>query len=131
MIPKSADTKSTFNTKDLVRAAKTASIFADHGSNIIRIMLDPGDTPEQPGFATIAAQTDDVGDNRERLPLHSFEGPSTKIALNSRYIRDALAPIDPDPIILEVTSSTTPAVFRPVDPEDRYVQVVMPMFVQW
>ena len=53
-----------------------------------------------------------------------------KIAFNSRYLSDVLAVLNKDKVALEMTTSSSPGVIRPLDNED-YVHVVMPMFVQW
>jgi len=41
-----------------------------------------------------------------------------------------LGALDRGEVALETTSPSSPGVFRPVG-HDRYVHVVMPMFVQW
>ena len=59
------------------------------------------------------------------------EGEASKIAFNSRYLQDVLQALDDvDEVALETTSPSSPGVIRPVG-DDRYVHVVMPMFVQW
>ena len=131
LIPTSSDTTSVFITKDLVRATKTASIFADQGSNVIKLMINGQGTLEEHRTAVIAAQADDVGDNIDTVTPESVDGPDAKIAFNSRYIREALAAIDPAPVMIGLTTSSSPAILKPTDPEDNFTQVLMPMFIQW
>ena len=131
LIPDSTSTKSTFNTKELMQATKTASIFADQGSNIIRFMINGEDTPEEDRTALVSAEAEQVGDNMDKVIPISTEGPDAKVAINARYIREALAAIDPDPVLIEISTPTSPAVLKPVNPDDSFIQVVMPMFIQW
>ena len=60
----------------------------------------------------------------------AVEGGEGKIAFNSRYLSDVLAVIGERKVALEMTTSSSPGVIKPVD-DDQYVHVVMPMFVQW
>ena len=58
-----------------------------------------------------------------------MEGESSKIAFNSRYLKDVLDALSGD-IALETTSASSQGVFRSVK-DSSYLHVVMPMFVQW
>ena len=57
-------------------------------------------------------------------------GEEAKIAFNSRYLQDVLNVLSTDRVAIETSSPSAPGVLRPVG-DDRYVHVVMPMFVQW
>ena len=59
-----------------------------------------------------------------------MEGDEGKIAFNSRYLSEVLNIIGKDRVVLEMTTSSSPGVIRPLDDDD-YIHVVMPMFVQW
>jgi DNA polymerase III sliding clamp (beta) subunit (PCNA family) len=56
----------------------------------------------------------------------SIVGPDAKVALNSRYIQDALATAS-ETVTLEIDTPSTPVLFRSVVGRT----VVMPMFCQW
>ena len=127
LIPQERTTRAVVNLGELQRSARTAAIFAKDGSGIIRLVIDPesGDT----GKLTISSRADEVGDNTGDIEA-DIEGPEGKIAFNSRFLSDVLGVIGKDKVALEMTTSSSPGVIRPLDDPD-YVHVVMPMFVQW
>jgi DNA polymerase-3 subunit beta len=112
----------------LLRAARTAAIFARDGSNIIRLQILP--QGEGGGKVIISAKSEEVGDNQDEVDTESVEGVESKIAFNSRYLLEVLSVLERGKVALETATSSSPGVFKPVD-SDAYVHVVMPMFVQW
>jgi DNA polymerase-3 subunit beta len=130
LIPQNYDTRSVFDLQKLLRATRTAAIFARDGSNIIRLQMTPGEEEGIAGKAVISARSEEVGDNQGEVDTEAMEGGESKIAFNSRYLQDVLAVLERGQVALETTSSSSPGVFKPIGSED-YVHVVMPMFVQW
>ena len=128
LIPDKHDTRAVVNLGDLQRATRTASIFAKDGSGIIRLQMAT-EAGGQPGKLIISSRAEEVGENTGDIEAE-VEGADGKIAFNSRYLSDVLAVIGQDKVALEMTTSSSPGVIRPVD-GDNYVHVVMPMFVQW
>ena len=130
LIPQSYETRAIFDLPALLRAARTAAIFARDGSNIIRFHVVPGENGDSPGKVIISAKSEEVGDNEDEVVADSIEGGEGKIAFNSRYLLDVLQVLERGKVALETTTSSSPGVFKPTDSED-YIHVVMPMFVQW
>ena len=130
LIPKSYTTRAVFDLEPLLRAARTASIFARDGSNIIRLQVIPAQDGESKGKLIISARSEEVGDHQDEVDADEITGDEGKIAFNSRYLLDVLSILERGKVTLETTASSSPGVFRPTDSED-YVHVVMPMFVQW
>ena len=130
LIPKSHQTRAVFDLEPLLRAARTASIFARDGSNIIRLQVLPAQDGDAAGKLIISARSEEVGDHEDKVDADEIEGEEGKIAFNSRYLLDVLSVLERGKITLETTASSSPGVFRPTGSED-YVHVVMPMFVQW
>ncbi len=130
LIPQKYDTRAVFDLQGLLRATRTAAIFARDGSNIIRIEVVPGSNGDAPGKAIISAKSEEVGDNEDWVDAESIEGGEAKIAFNSRYLQEVLAVLDKGSVALEMTTPSSPGVFKPTD-SDNYIHVVMPMFVQW
>ena len=130
LIPQSYTTRAVMDLPTVLRAARTASIFARDGSNIIRMHLMPAAADTEPPKVEISARSEEVGDNQDVVDLDEIEGEEGKIAFNSRYLLDVLAVLEKGKIALETTTSSSPGVFKPTDSED-YIHVVMPMFVQW
>lgn len=130
LIPERHDTRAILDLPALLRAVRTAAIFARDGSNIIRMELVPSNGGGGSGKVLISAKSEEVGDNQDEVDADGIEGNEGKIAFNSRYLLDVLTVLDRGKVALETTSSSSPGVFKPTDTED-YIHVVMPMFVQW
>ena len=130
LIPQSYTTRAIMDLPTVLRAARTASIFARDGSNIIRMHLMPAAADTEPPKVEISARSEEVGDNQDLVDLDEIEGEEGKIAFNSRYLLDVLAVLEKGKVALETTTSSSPGVFKPTDSDD-YIHVVMPMFVQW
>ncbi len=128
LIPEGRDTRVVVDLSELQRATKTASIFAKDGSGIVRLLMQPS-ANGGPGTLTISSRAEEVGDNRGEIEAE-VEGAEGRIAFNSRYLGDVLGVIGQTKVALEMTTSSSPGVIRPVDDES-YIHVVMPMFVQW
>ena len=130
LIPQSYTTRAVMDLPTVLRAARTASIFARDGSNIIRMHLMPAEADTEPPKVEISARSEEVGDNEDIVDLDEIEGEEGKIAFNSRYLLDVLSVLEKGKVALETTTSSSPGVFKPTD-SDNYIHVVMPMFVQW
>ena len=130
LIPEGHQTRGVFDLPDLLRAARTAAIFARDGSNIIRLQMVPGQDRDTSGKIIISAKSEEVGDNQDEVDALEIEGDEGKVAFNSRYLLDVLSVLERGSITLETTSSSSPGVFKPTGSDD-YIHVVMPMFVQW
>lgn len=128
LIPQGHTTRALVAVQDLLRTTRTAAIFAKDGSGIIRVQLAPGDDKNS-GKVIISARAEEVGDNTGDLEAE-VEGEEGKIAFNSKYLAEVLAVLDGEQVALEITTSSSPGVVRPVG-ADNYIHVVMPMFVQW
>jgi len=95
----------------------------------VRIQLEPGEG-DNAGKMTVSARAEEIGEHRGDIDV-KVEGDASKIAFNSRYLQDVLQALDDvSEVALETTSPSSPGVIRPIG-NDRYVHVVMPMFVQW
>jgi DNA polymerase-3 subunit beta len=129
LIPKSYQTRAVFDLQSLLRATRTAAIFARDGSNIIRLQV-VSDANGAPGKAIISARSEEVGDNQDEVDIEALEGGEAKIAFNSRYLQEVLSVLERGKVALETTTPSSPGVFKPIASDD-YVHVVMPMFVQW
>ena len=130
LIPQSYQTRAIFDLQSLLRATRTAAIFARDGSQIIRVQVIPDEDGQSNGKALISARSEEVGDNQDEVDADSIEGDEAKIAFNSRYLQEVLSVLERGKVALETTTPSSPGVFKPVDSDD-YIHVVMPMFVQW
>lgn len=128
LIPQSNTSRAVVNTSEFLKATRTASIFARDASGIIRLELTAGGEVTA-GKMTIKARAEEVGENEGNIDA-TINGEASKIAFNSKYLSDVLSVIKESQVALEVTTPSSPGLFRPVGSEN-YVHVVMPMFVQW
>ena len=129
LIPERYETRAVMELDDLKRATQSAAVFARDGSNIVRLEMMPQESGEG-GQLKVSARSEEVGDNLDELDIDQLDGEDAKIAFNVRYLMDIVNVLGRGKVALEVTNSSSPGVFRPAD-SDRYVHVVMPMYVQW
>jgi DNA polymerase-3 subunit beta len=129
LIPQSYTTRTVVEVAAFLRATKTAAIFARDGSGIVRLMMVPGGGEMKPGKMTVAARSEEVGDDVGEMDA-VIEGEEAKIAFNGKYLADVLSILHEEKVALEITTPSSPGVLRPVG-VDNYVHVIMPMFVQW
>lgn len=129
LIPQSYTTRVVVEIADLLRATRTAAIFARDGSGIVRLVATPGDGDLAPGKITVSARSEELGDDTGEIDA-TVEGEEAKIAFNGKYLVDVLNVLREKQVILETTNPSSPGVIRPVG-SDNYTHVVMPMFVQW
>lgn len=126
LIPKASTSTATLDVAELLRAVRTASVFARDGSGIVRLQIGNGDAS---GKLVISAKAEELGDNTSEVDA-TLDGEPGKIAFNSRYLTDVLSELGSGQVELGTTSPSSPGVFKPKGTED-YTHVVMPMFVQW
>jgi DNA polymerase-3 subunit beta len=129
LIPQSYTTRTTIDMRQFLQETRISAIFARDGAGIVRIQLEPGEGSAA-GKLIVSARAEEIGEHRGDIDV-KVEGEASKIAFNSRYLQDVLQALDDvDEVALETTSPSSPGVIRPIG-DDRYVHVVMPMFVQW
>ena len=128
LIPQSYDTRSVVDLEEFSRATKTAAIFARDGSGILRIQM-AGGPDGSTGRLSISSRAEEVGDNQGEIDAR-VEGEAAKIAFNSKYLSDVLDVLGKGEVVLETTTPSSPGVLRLLD-DEKYIHVVMPMFVQW
>lgn len=128
LIPSGYTTRADTDVMEFLRATKMSAIFARDSSGIVRLMISPG-KDSAPGKMTVSARAEEKGENMAEVDA-LVDGEPAKIAFNFRYLVDALGVLGQSQVSLEITTSSNPGVLRPVG-NDKYVYVVMPMFVQW
>ncbi|KAB8145131.1 DNA polymerase III subunit beta [Chloroflexia bacterium SDU3-3] len=126
IIPANHATRTVLETQDLAKAVKLASYFATSSANIVKLTMDAGS--DGPGKLTISANAAEVGDNQSALD-GIMSGEGGQIALNVKFLADALNTIKTPQIALETQTPQSPGVFKPVGQEG-YVHIVMPMTVR-
>jgi DNA polymerase-3 subunit beta len=77
------------------------------------------------GELTVAAETPDVGDAVESIPV-SFEGEPLEIGFNAEFLKDGIESIEGNELLLRLISPLRPGLLQPVDGED-FSYLVMPI----
>ncbi len=127
IIPTSYATRTVLETQELAKAVKLASFFASASQNIAKLTMEPG-TQLGPGKLTISANAAEVGDNTGELD-GSIDGEGGQIALNVKYLAEALNAIKTAQVSIETQTAQSPGVFKPIGQEG-YVHIIMPMTIR-
>jgi len=127
IIPANYATRTVLETQELFKAVKLASYFASASANIVKLTMESGGDLG-PGKLTISANASEVGDNKGALD-GMVHGEGGQIALNVRFLSDALNAIKTPQIAIETQTAQNPGVFKPIGTEG-YVHIVMPMTVR-
>lgn len=124
IIPTKYTTRTVLSTSALLKASKTADIFARESSHTARLHIEPGDELA-PAQAVISATSAETGNNEAVIDA-DVTGEGVMIAFNVKYLTDVLTVIDTPQVALETTTATEPGVIKPVGNED-FFHIIMPM----
>ncbi len=127
IIPTDHTTRTVLETQELTKAVKLASFFANASQNIVKITVEPGGELG-PGKLVISANAAEVGDNTGELD-GMVHGEGGQIALNVKYLAEALNAMKTAQVALETQTPQSPGVLKPVGQEG-YVHIVMPMTIR-
>jgi len=121
IIPQDFTTSIEVDTQEFQKAIKVAAIFARESANIIKI-------EKQKDTLIISAQSPQVGENIIKLPVKQ-KGQDLKIAFNSRYLLDFLNIISSETLMIELSGSLSPGVFK-IPQDNSYLHLIMPVRLQ-
>ncbi|GIV95867.1 MAG: DNA polymerase III subunit beta [Herpetosiphonaceae bacterium] len=127
IIPTAHTTRTILSTSELTAAVKRAALFAAASGNVIKLTMEPGGDL-RPGRLTLSANAAEVGENIEEVDA-LIEGEGGQLALNARYLQEALNSVGSDQLAIETQTPASPGVFKPVGAEG-YIHLVMPMSVR-
>ncbi len=126
ILPGRYETQVRIDRLTFLSAVRRASIFARDAANLLRLQIQNGEQGG-PGRITLVASAVELGDNVDQVDA-MVEGKDMEIAFSSRYLADMLEVMDTSHIVMETTSPTSPAVFKPADSES-FLHVIMPMHI--
>jgi DNA polymerase-3 subunit beta len=118
VLPKAHPRRLTIERELLIAALRRVSVVADDRTRPIRLTAAPG-------ALRLTASSQELGEAAEVLPAE-FEGEELPIGFNTRYILDALVPMDGERVVIELKDSLSPGVFKSAADED-HLCVIMPM----
>ncbi len=102
----------------LMAALRRVSVMAEERNKPVKLVL-------RPASLTLSAASHDLGEAEESLAV-DYAGEEVTMGFNSRYILEALAPIEKDAIVFEFRDGLSPGVVKSVEDEG-YCCVIMPM----
>ncbi len=124
LIPPSFSNILEFDRKTFLCALDRIAVLADQHNNVIKITKDTSSD-----VVKITTDAQDVGSGMESVPV-KFNGENFQIAFNVRYLLEGLKVFEVDKILLRCNSPTTPAVFSPVNNQDSFIYLVMPVQIR-
>ncbi len=131
IVPESYTTRAVVERQTLVKALKTAQVFARTEADKVDLDVKRHHhlaSTDNDGQITVSAVSAEMGDCEIELPAQ-VEGDATQIAFNVQFLLDALGAMDGAQVALELDGGTKPGTLRPVGDDD-YLVVVMPMHVR-
>lgn len=118
IIPSSYSTRVVVSRDELMSSLERASIFAREGkNNLIKLSV---------GKESIMLNSRSEEGNINESINAEIEGSELVIGFNSKYIADVLKVLDDDEISIEMSSSTSAALIKPVE-GDAYTYLVLPV----
>jgi DNA polymerase-3 subunit beta len=118
VIPKAHPGKLVISRTALTAALRRVSVMAEERNKPVKVVLAPA-------ALRIMASSQDMGEAEETLDV-DYTGDELAIGFNSRYLLDAIAPIDNEQVGVEFKDALSPGVVKSVS-DDGYCCVIMPM----
>lgn len=117
VIPKEYTRRWTLMVQEFRNALKRAYLVAKSDSNKVILKTD--------GEKLVISAQGNVGEATERVDIIR-EGDDLEVAFNAKYLLDVLEVLNTEGVVIELTESLRPAVFKPAQLDD-YLCVIMPM----
>ncbi len=102
--------------EELLEVVRRTSVMA-HRNSPLRLRFAPGEV-------TVWAQTQDVGEARETLPVR-FDGEPLEIGFNADFLRDGIESAEGDDMRLRLIDPLRPGLIQ--GPEDDFWYLIMPI----
>jgi DNA polymerase-3 subunit beta len=116
LIPEQFEHNVTLPRDEVLDVVKRTSLMAQRNSPL-RLRFAEGEL-------TVSAQTADVGESRESLPV-PFSGEAMEIGFNAEFLRDGLESVESEDVTLKLISPLRPAVLEGSEGDFSYL--IMPI----
>jgi DNA polymerase III subunit beta len=116
LIPETFETALALQRTELLEVVRRASVLAQRNTPL-RLRFAEGEL-------TVSAQSQDVGETRETIPV-AYSGEPIEIGFNADFLRDGLESMDGDDVRLKLISPLRPAVIQ--GEGDDFTYLVMPI----
>lgn len=120
ILPKNHATRVVFEKEALLKATKSAALFARDNANIVKLHVEAGKT-------VLSANTPQVGQNSVEISA-TVDGEGGDIAFNSRFLLEFLGHFGEEKVVFEMTGSLNPGIFKS-EKQEEYLHVIMPVRV--
>lgn len=122
LIPDSHVSKFTVTRSEFARVAKVSALFARENAGSVSLNVDTDEN-----IASLHSIASQVGENTSRCEVEA-EGESIEVALNSRYISDALQMTHGEKVTFTLTGKVNPCIVTPAGSKDPdYQHLIMPL----
>jgi DNA polymerase-3 subunit beta len=118
VVPTEWTRRAVVSRSELLRAASRAGILAADSARRTRLTFHDD-------RCVVSARSEECGECSLTIPCTGVKLNGFEIAVNYSYLRDIVAPIAGDQIVIELTENTRPMVVK--GESDSYQAVVMPM----
>ncbi|MFB6226782.1 MAG: DNA polymerase III subunit beta [bacterium] len=119
VIPQDYEKRMTVDRDRFLDAVRRVSLMADEKTRRLLIEVDSSEL-------TVRAETSEEGGGEEILDIN-YKGDPQKIAFNGDYLQAVLKHIEDDEIYFDLISEDSPGTFRPMEAEDNYLYIIMPL----
>jgi DNA polymerase-3 subunit beta len=117
LLPDAFEHQLTIDAGELTDVVRRVSLLAQKNAPL-RVAFTPGEL-------TVSAQTPDVGEAHESLPV-AFQGEPLEIGFNPEFLRDGLEAIDAGDVVLKLISPLRPGLIESAD-DSRFIYLIMPI----
>ncbi|MGP0053025.1 MAG: DNA polymerase III subunit beta [Solirubrobacteraceae bacterium] len=117
LLPESFEHELRMSAAELTEVVRRISLLAQKNAPL-RLAFAPGEL-------TVSAQTPDVGEALELLPV-AFQGEPLEIGFNAEFLRAGLEAIDEGDVVLKLISPLRPGLIEAGD-ESRFRYLIMPI----
>jgi DNA polymerase-3 subunit beta len=117
LLPESFEHELRIAGRELTDVVRRVSLLAQKNAPL-RLAFTPGEL-------TISAQTPDVGEARESLPV-AFQGDPLEIGFNPEFLRAGFEAIEDGDVLLKLISPLRPGLIEAAD-DSRFQYLIMPI----
>jgi DNA polymerase-3 subunit beta len=116
LLPETFEAEVTMPREEFLDVVRRTSVLAQRKSPL-RLRFEAGEL-------TVSAQTQDVGEARESLPI-SYSGETIEIGFNAEFLRDGLESVSDDSVRVKLISPLRPGLIH--GESDDFLYLIMPI----
>lgn len=122
LIPKNNDKSVVVDRAELINSIERVSVMVNDRTNVVKFNFKQGQLE-------ISADTPEAGRSKDYIDIQ-YEFDDMLTAFNYRYVLDGLKNMDSKNIEIEISDVLAASIFKPVETDDNYICLIMPVKVQ-